>query len=42
MARRCGYLVGQSKNDKTEKEFDKAINELVEFEKEHGIRKDII
>jgi hypothetical protein len=37
IAKRCGYWVGQNKNDKTEKDFDEAIHNLIKFEKEHGI-----
>lgn len=34
---RCSYTLSVTKNRTTEMEFDDAINELLEFEKKHGI-----
>jgi hypothetical protein len=39
IVRRCSYAVNITKNAKTDKEFDDAINEIIAFEKEHGIIK---
>lgn len=33
----CGRIVASSKNDRTEKLFDDAINRLCDFEKEHNL-----
>ena len=34
----AGYVVSRTKNEETDKAFDKAINELIAFEKEFGIK----
>lgn len=39
IVRRRSYTVSVTKNEKTEKEFDNAINEILDFEKKHGISK---
>lgn len=33
-----GYLISNNKNEETEQTYDKAIEDLVAFEKEHGMR----
>lgn len=33
-----GFLVSQTKNEVTDKAFDDAIQNLLDFEKEHGIK----
>ena len=38
IVRSRSYTVSVTKNEKTDKDFDDAINELLEFEKEHGIK----
>ena len=35
----AGYVVSRTKNEETDKAFDKAINELIAFEKEFGIKR---
>ena len=37
-ARYMGDMIGKTKNEKTERQFDKAIVELIAFEKEHNIK----
>lgn len=37
IARRYGYIISKTKNAQTEASFDKAIDDLATFEKEHGI-----
>ena len=32
-----GYVVSRTKNEETEQKFDEAIQDLLNFEKEHGI-----
>ena len=39
IVRRCSYMVSVTKNTNTDREFDHAIKELIDFEKEHGIIK---
>lgn len=38
IVRRRSYTVSVTKNEKTDKDFDDAINDLLKFEKEHGIK----
>ena len=37
IVRRCSYKVNVTKNEETDRQFDDAINEIIAFEKEHGI-----
>lgn len=39
IVKRRSYTVSVTKNEKTEKDFDDAINEIIAFEKKHGIKK---
>lgn len=37
VVKRCSHMVSITKNEKTDKEFDDAIKEIIAFEKVHGI-----
>lgn len=37
--KRCSCMIETTKNERTDKEFDNAINELITFEKDHGLIK---